>query len=300
MKHLFLSIALLTCCASANAQLKTYSGSFKVAVNKATGSCRTGKATYTYKEVNDERVKEGKFTFTTDEFMQPITITGEFKDGKKTGHWKTVTQGRANTYQNMMYSLLNGNAIDVLITNGVKTIMEGNYLDGKRTGKWTFSKTDMATGTTYKSEASFMHGRFYGPFVANYHVTKMSGDIIYKDISVTGQFILGGLPDSIWKAKWTTNDGIEYLSILTFNKGQFVSYKVTDLSTGENLSNDSNNTGNEFLNHNRRNGYKGIKAYPKAEYIPMPFQMMLTGWSVDESLLTIDRKDMDILFLDWG
>lgn len=303
MKYLFLSITLLVCCLIANAQLKTYSGPFKVAVNRANGDDRTGKATYTYREIDDERVKEGKFSFTTDEMMQPITITGEFKNGEKNGHWKIVTQGRANTYQNMMYSLdTNCSAINVLITNGVKTIMEGNYIDGLRTGKWSFSKTDLKTGTSYKSEATFKNGKFYGSFVGTYHVTKISGDILYKDISVTGKFVEGGLPDSVWKAKWKTADGIEYLTKLTFNKGKAVSFKVTDLSTGEDLSKDINNTGNDFLEHNPRNMNvgKGIRSDSRAVYFPMPFQMMLTGWSVDESLLTIDRDDMKILFLDWN
>lgn len=302
MKNYFISIALLMCCTSASAQLKTYSGPFKVAVNRTNGDERVGKATYTYKEVDDERVKEGKFSFTTDEMMQPITITGAFKNGKKNGHWKTVTQGR-NTYQNMMHSLdTECSAINVLITNGVKTVMEGDYSDGQRTGKWTFSKTDLKTGTTYKSEATFKDGKFYGSFVGTYHVIKMSGDILYRDISVTGQFVEGGLPDGIWKASWKTSDGIEYLSKLTFNKGKAVSFKVTDLSTGEDLSKDRNNTGNAFIDHNPNNKYvgKGIKAEPRAVYIPMPFQMMLTGWFVDESLLTIERNDIEIMFLDWN
>lgn len=45
MKFLLLSIALLSCCVSANAQLKTYSGSFKIGedrVNGIFGLGRTG------------------------------------------------------------------------------------------------------------------------------------------------------------------------------------------------------------------------------------------------------------------
>lgn len=304
MKFLLLSFALLSYCASADAQLKTYSGSFKIGEDRVNGIFlgRTGKVTYTYKEVNDERIKEGKFSFNTNEQQQSITITGEFKNGKKTGHWKTVTQGIPNYYQNMMNSLdANCNAIDVLITNGVKTIMEGNYLDGKRTGKWTFSKTDLGTGTTYRSEASFKDGKFYGPFVGTYHVVKMSGDIIYKDISVRGQFVEGGLPDSTWKAKWTTADGIEYVAILTFNTGKAISFKATDQSTGENVSKGLNIHTDIFEhNPNKIDDGEGIKPNPRAIYIPMPFQKMLTGWFVDESLLTLDRNEINILFLNWN
>jgi len=305
MKILLFSIALLSYCASANAQLKTYSGSFKIGEDRANGIFlgRNGKVTYSYKEVNDERIKEGKFSFYTDEQRQSITITGDFKNGKKTGHWKTVTQGIPNYYQNMMNSLdANCNAFDVLITNGVKTIMEGNYLDGKRTGKWTFSKTDLGTGTTYRSEASFKDGKFYGPFAGTYHVVKMSGDIIYyKDISVRGQFVEGGLPDSTWKAKWTTTDGIENVSILTFDKGKAISFKATDLSTGEDISKSMNIHTDIFKhNPNKIDDGEGIKPNPRAMYIPMPFQKMLTVWFVDESLLTMDRDEIKILFLNWN
>ena len=135
MKKMFLSILLMACFASVNAQLKTYTGPVKVAVNRGNGQYRTGNVTYSYKELNDERIKEGKFSFTTDEYGQTIKINGEFKDGKKNGHWKIFTQG-SDGIQDMLYSLRNTAAIDVLITKGVETIMEGDYLDGLRTGKW--------------------------------------------------------------------------------------------------------------------------------------------------------------------
>lgn len=302
MRTLFVLIALLTMSASVDAQLKTYSGPFKVGVNTANGDCINGKATYTYKEVDDERVKEGKFTFSADERSLPLSITGTFKDGRKTGHWKTVTQGEANSYQNMMYSLTpNCSATRVLVTNGVKTIMEGDYLGGLRTGKWTFSKTDLQTGTTYKSEASFKDGKFYGAYVATYHVAKMSGDIIYKDISVTGQFVAGGLPDSVWKAKWVTSEGIEFLAKLTFDEGKMVTYSVKDQSTGDYVVKEGDRTGNSFLDHNPHHATNidGINPDTRAVYFPMPYQMMITGWFVDESLLTFDRNEMKLLFIDW-
>lgn len=293
MKRFFVLSMVLSCIACSYAQLKTYSGPFKLGVYRTDGT-----ASYSYREVNDERVKEGKFTYNF-KSSETISIAGEFKDNKKNGHWKLVSQGQQNSYQNLWQSNGNREARVVLVVNGAKTIIEGDYVEGLREGRWTCSKINVTSHCSYKSEVSFLKGKFYGNFIATYKSGKKGREL--NNISINGQFVEGGLPDGKWTAKWTDESNIEYLYTLVFDKGKPVSHKKIDQSTGKDVTHDAS-ARNFFFDDLDRPGmqpiYRTIRSSNGGEALPFPFRQAISGWCMDEAMFTPDRNQQ-FIFLNW-
>lgn len=289
-KHLLVFIAFC-CCATLSAQHKTYSGNYKLAVQNTNGT-----STYSYKEVDDERVKDGKFVFNSTGTYEKISLTGFYKDGKKDGHWKSVLQGRSGATSFFVVRVRDNS--QAFLQPGMKNILEGNYNKDLKEGPWTFTKS--GTEYNYISKANFKDGKFIGDFIASSSATlHKRGDGLRK-YSLKGRFAEGGLPDSVWVGKWMDDSGIEYLLKMTFNNGRYVSIKASNLSTGENISSQYSN----YISTSGAYTRKGIQV-EWADNLPPIFTEMLGCWLWDETLMKdefsgspSDRTGR-YLFLDW-
>lgn len=301
--YLFLTISLLFLSISLCGQNKTYQGAYRMAWNI------TGNVTYEYKEVDFERVKDGKFLFNKTNDGNPnnytISISGAYKNGEKNGHWKSVLNGGILGAYTIGPNSPSSNK-EAFLRKGVITEMEGEYLRDKKDGKWTMTKTGKKFtnsavrkenwGYSYNSTANFKNGKFYGDFIAS----EESEGYVY---SLKGYFAEGGYPDSTWVVQWKDSKGIEYLMKLTFNKGQFVSIKTLDYSTGESIS---------WINPEKyswiNDMYRGKSRY-EAEYgqnIPSPIGRLISYWLWDETLTTEEipqtRRESgneDYMYLFW-
>ncbi len=274
------------------AQNKTYNGSYRLAVANTDGT-----ANYSYKEVDDERVKEGRFIYNNTGDYYKINISGFYKNGIKDGHWKSSLRGQRQG-GHFIHTRIRSNDV-AFLQAGTTCILEGNYKNGVRDGTWTFTKT--SADFNYSSKAIFKGGKFYGNFTATASGTLHKRGDGLKKISLKGTFTEGGFPDSLWIGKWTDDSGIEYLLKMTFERGRFVSLLVKDQSTGEDVT----------------QNYKDISyiagMYPEngirvewTDCLPSVFETMLGCWLWDETLMNDEsasnpnKRQMKCLFLDWN
>lgn len=229
MKKILFILATL-CAICCYGQKSTYSGPYKL---QGLSDGVTGEVTYEYKEVDDERVLEGKFNYEHSNFRGSYKIMGTMKNDVPCGLWTFTGEGRKGGSYNIPrinYGKIGNN----IVMSGVKTIMIGSYNEnGKKEGKWTLTQTCGKYGS--KGTAYFTDGYISGNFEASAIVLNHSSQKEQK-YSLKGQFAEEGLPDSTWVGKWTDDSGLEYLLKMTFNKGRFVSLKAKDQSTGQDIS----------------------------------------------------------------
>lgn len=291
MKKYRLIFAALCCSVTLFAQHKTYSGSYKLAVENTNGT-----ATYSYEEIDDERIKDGVFEFKTTGTYEKISLIGSYKKGEKNGHWKSVLQGRSGSTAFLKMNVRDNR--QAFLQPGTKNLLEGNYNNGLKEGKWTFTKSSVEYN--YTSTANFKNGKFIGDFIASSSSTLHKRGDGLREYSLKGRFVEGGLPDSIWVGKWMDDSGIEYLIKITFKRGRFVLLKASNLSTGEEIS-------SKYLNYTYISGVyagKGVQV-EWADSLPPIFKEMLGCWLWDETLM----KDESVgnpserlgryLYLDW-
>lgn len=236
MKKNFIFILTVLCTVWCYAQKQTYTGPFQL---PGLANATTGKATYEYIEVDDERVYDGKFIYEHNDFRGSYKMNGTTKNNAFTGHWTFVGEGRPGADYSVSRVTL-GDLRNVMVEPGVKTVMEGNLnAEGDREGKWTLTKTSGKYG--YKGVAYFEEGLLCGTFEASATAFNHMSQVVQK-YSLKGQFkkSVPGLPDSTWVGKWTDSSGIEYLMKMTFDVGRFVSLKVKNQSTGQDVSDEYN------------------------------------------------------------
>lgn len=128
IQHLFYSILSITLLNSSFSQtLKTFSGPFA-----------DGKANYTYySDDYGNEVLQGKFSYSgvvkAEKATATCTITGSFKDGKRSGRWEFKTGGQGSYSKNIFGTYtkyIMNNSIDVIAT----------YTDGVLDGEFTLTK----------------------------------------------------------------------------------------------------------------------------------------------------------------
>lgn len=289
MKTVFrTALALVLMFYAENLFSQTYSGNYRL---EGVSSGMTGVATYDYKEVDDERIKEGKFTYSHTDYLGDFKMTGTYKEGQKNGHWCIESMGRKGSgYQLQNYR--KGKVQNALVKNDTKTVMEGDYVEDKKEGKWTLTQTDRTYG--YKGVANFCKGLLCGAFEATASYKHHNGQLC--KYSLKGQFAEGGLPDSLWTAKWTDDSGVENLLKMTFKNGRFVSLVAKDLSTGANIS--ENYAMMTFVSGLYANNGMGIRKEDTSS-LPDVFSKMLGIWTEDETLMTKGKEEA-VLYLDWN
>lgn len=148
-------ICLMLFSLAMSGQKKTYQGPYRLAWGI------TGNAEYEYVEVDYERIKDGKFTFSHQEndnsAPYKITIIGSYKNGLKDGHWKSVIAGRESGGGYFVESKPDkSNA--AFIRNRTTTQLEGQYVSDEKEGKWVFSQAGFENG--YNSTAYFKNGKY--------------------------------------------------------------------------------------------------------------------------------------------
>lgn len=148
------------------------------------------------KEIDDERIKDGKFVFNTTDDYCKVNITGFYANGVKDGHWKSSLKGRSgNSY---IRTKIRSNET-AFLQAGTTCILEGNYKNGARNDVWTFTKE--SADFKYNGKATFKNGTFYGDFTATASGTLHKRGDGLKKYSLKGHFSEGGLPDSLWVSK---------------------------------------------------------------------------------------------------
>src|ERR1035437_252117 len=148
---------------------KQYSGDFE------DGTTQHGKATYSYYEKNDERIKHGAFSYTShaksNEGSFNTSISGIFKNNFKDGNWNhsiSFTDWDNGT----------GNYI-----TGTVTLM-ASYTNGLPNGQWNFSEV---------SKSRIKKFTFNGYTWSPYTETKTSkATINFKNGKLAGSFSMEG------------------------------------------------------------------------------------------------------------
>lgn len=177
------------------------------------GTDQGAEATYQYYENSDyERIFHGTFYYKTTSdnpavhnsgrVYQSISITGAFKENKKDGLWegKEVLKSQAVT---AMY----GNA-------SLNTTVKGSYINGLKTGIWTYNKT---VALNKKIEL--------GNYSFNFHKNVLIGTITINDLN--GTLDNQGNFTGSWNLK---DEGTEYIA--EFQQNIFVKLIVRTVSNG--------------------------------------------------------------------
>jgi hypothetical protein len=155
MKKITLVTVMFLLSITVVAQLKTYSGAYD-----------RGTATYTYKEIDYERIKEGSFSFLYKEpgFVQKITATykNDTVDGKYTN---SVTVTDKKLFPDSPYRYTG------TITS------TANYINGAPYGTWKYSVLTKRVNITMNTSGKLV----YGPLQLN------------QNITATGTFVDGAL-----------------------------------------------------------------------------------------------------------
>lgn len=291
MKKIIYTLISISLSINLFAQTQTYNGNYKLAIENTNGIAR-----YSYKDIDDERIKDGEFVFHTTDDYYNINITGFYINGIKDGHWKSSLKGRSGN--SFIRTKIRSNET-AFLQAGTTCILEGNYKNGARNGTWTFKKE--STDFKYNSKATFKNGTFYGDFTATASGTLHKRGDGLKKYSLKGRFSEGGLPDSLWVGKWVDDSGIEYLLKMTFKQGKFVSIKVKDQSTG----NDVTDNYKDLAYIAGMYSNKGV-CVEWTDCLPGIFETLLGCWLWDETLMTDEfagnpnDRQMKCLFLDWG
>jgi hypothetical protein len=202
---------------------KPYSGEFY------DGTTQPGKATYSYYEENNERIKHGEFTYTRSvksiEGVFNSSITGSFRNNFKDGNWNhsiSFTDWDNGT----------GNYITGTI------ILSTSYIDGLPNGQWNYSEVSKSRMKTFT-----MNGYAW----SSYTESKTSKAVInFKGGKLAGGFTMEGflLSDS-YKATFDDNGffvknlTISYSptfreeSSVEYYKNTMINSLTRDKSTGE-------------------------------------------------------------------
>ena len=174
MKKLLLFIGILIPTAFYAQSIKQYSGDFD------DGTTQHGKATYSYYEKNDERIKHGSFSYTrsikSNEGSFNSSISGSFKNNLKDGNWTYTINftdwGNGNGYYNTGAISLTSNYINGL-PNGQWIYSENSK---SRTKNLTFNGYTWSAYTTpvaAKTIVNFKNGVLNGNFQITSSITNM-------------------------------------------------------------------------------------------------------------------------------
>ena len=221
MKSKILTPLFIILCFSAlkGQNIKTYSGNYS-------GTNTNGKAIYKYYENNqDERIYHGNFSYSANVNNVKITVSGNLKENKRNGTWKT--------------------SVNLLKPAGTRVGMSEtailNYSNGKLNGKASYSRTlkDKWSGgiavTTSTINANFSNGLYSGS-ISSIH--KNSGVLTY---SISGQFDKFGYMNGKWIIKYHNNrNSFEAMKsspiindIREYKNGVLYKITIKNTSTGE-------------------------------------------------------------------
>ena len=269
-------------------QNQIYKGPYRAAL--------TGNVYYEYQDIDGSRVKNGKYSFNSNNDSYSVSVTGTYKNGEKNGHWKTI----AKTNDGLMFGLgISCRSNTAAIVSGNSTIVEGDYVNDKREGKWTFYQTgtDLTGGDLYyNSTANFSRGFFTGDII-------VSAKAYDNEYSLKGQFAeleneqeenpvstLGlsnkaiPYPSGTWVVKWTNSDGFQYMLNVTFEQGSIVAIKSTDFSTGDEIQDYSKYIQDFSAPYNR---IESLKVFGQG-FLPDPMEELLKNWIWDSTLTVLE------------
>lgn len=270
-------------------QNQIYKGPYRAAL--------TGNVYYEYQDIEGSRVKNGKYIFNSNNDSYSVSVTGTYKNGEKNGHWKTIAKTNGSSFLGWGVSDSNIAAI----VSGNSTIVEGDYVNDKREGEWTFYQTgtDIIGGDMYyNSTANFSRGYFTGDIV-------VSAKAYGSEYSLKGQFAeitdkreeqdekpvfylrpsnTIPYPSGTWVVKWTNSDGFQYMLNVTFEQGSIVSIKSTDFSTGEEIEDYSKYINDFSKPYNR---IKLLKIFVQG-FLPDPMGELLKNWIWDSTLTVLE------------
>lgn len=185
------------------AQTKQYSGVYKIS------SYIEGNATYSYMEINDQRIYEGEFTFSTDYvFGSKISIYGNFKNDRRDGRWQVVV-------------------------NNQKTI--GNYNNGQLSGECKYSAGKSVNPNALFDEqcvAHFENNHFVGSFSYKRNLNKVRAGMPNK-LSIKGDFDEKGHLTGEWILEYSHWNSVVYKERRNYYRGLLIELKKTDTSTGK-------------------------------------------------------------------
>lgn len=204
-------------------EIKTYKGAYVLAKQF------NGIASYSYKELDDVRIKEGLFTFSYVYKWEVIKINGKYLDGKRNGRWETIT----NTGGPRILVVDPQNNTNALMGDGIYKI-SGEYINDLREGPWNLIGGSLINNTvksSIKSKANFKDGRLNGAFTYEYN--DPTNHARFSSIKVDGNFSNDGFATGIWNIKFLSWNNIENKDIIEFDNGFLISYQRIDLSTGE-------------------------------------------------------------------
>lgn len=269
-------------------QNQIYEGAYRAAA-------MSGNVYYEYQDIDGNRVKNGKYVFNSNNNSRSVSVTGTFKNGKKNGHWKTI----AKTNSGIIYSFNNSDSnIGAIVS--ANTTVEGDYINDKREGKWTFYQTGKdLTGSEayYNSTANFNRGQFTGDIVVSaklydyeYSLKGQFAEIDDKQEENSG-FTSGASNDPIscpsgtWVVKWSEPDGFQYMLNVTFEQGCIVAIKSTDFSTGDEIEDYSKYINDLSKPHDHIETLKLFSSW----YIPDPLPELLENWIWDSTLTVYEN-----------
>jgi len=256
-------------------EIKTYKGPYSLA---SVGSFQVGNgiAKYSYREINDQRIKEGAFSFSNTSTMESVKVKGNFKAGKRTGIWETIThRGRQFIKQSQPQ-----NNLAALMGGGTYKI-SGNFINDKREGEWNWiggNAIDKTVKSSIKSKAFFKKGLIIGQFY--YEFNDPEKDDRYRYIKVEGNFDDDGFATGVWNIKWISADDFEFKDIVDFNHGILTSYKRIDQSTGIKKDIVESDFGNIRI-PDQNSQYSVVNLY----HTTNPIGVSLWGWLGDPTFM---------------
>lgn len=266
-------IALLTI--NINAQIKVYSGAYSFGYE-------TGKATYQYKEVDEDRIYQGFFKGTTDY----TSISGNYTNNKKNGLWKIIRQ------HNWNYNF------------GLETTTL-NFKDGNLSGEYHYINTmsnDKDKQNLTKIDASYLDNHFIGYFHYNekvYHLYKNPFKGLYVNSTPViteciGQFDNNGYATGKWIFKRTDEKGLCETIYKIFNMGVLCNSYGINNSTGEKTTFYSDNGKADRLFTNPNNNKDSMKIERKYNFSKDLWIRIRTGSGInDEIIEDIEIKELD-------
>lgn len=203
-------------------EIKKYSGEFY------DGNSPSGNANYSYYLVNDERIKEGLFTYSDNvksvEGSFSITITGNYKNNFKEGKW----------IQNIKFNDWN-NGIGNYVTGSISLI--NSYNEGLPNGQWTYTENSKS-----RIKINSSNGNNWSTFTAP---TSSKVLMNFKNGVLIDNFLLSNLSTGNWNNINTTFNESGYcfnnliMSMysdeidIEFYKDIMTKYINRDKSTGE-------------------------------------------------------------------
>ncbi|MGV3630853.1 MAG: hypothetical protein ACO1O6_06595 [Bacteroidota bacterium] len=201
-KLLFTCLPILAVSFAGAQTLQTYKGVFE-----------TGTATYQYYEnEQSDRIYDGTFSYAGN----PYTITGKFKQNRRTGKWKTTAVNKVYKNEKSRIQL--------------NTTVTGQYKNGSLDSTWTYSTAIKTFNPKTKKFAPKPEKTLStAHFTDNHFVGKITYErgIAAKTV-VTGQFNAAGFPDGTWVIK-----SAKEMEELKYKDGVLLSRIVKDIATGD-------------------------------------------------------------------